>query len=328
MKKAILIILAALLVSVLSPAMFADGIEFRGAVDKLPASGLIGDWQVAGRVTKVTASTKIDQERGPVVIGSCVAVEGTSNTDGSVQASQIEVRSGGGGCASAPDTEKQDVDFRGVVQTVPSPGPVGLWQISGRKVDVRSSTRILPEGKPPTAGSCVEVQGQVQTDGTVFATRIQGLGQGVCGQAPGQRDEPKLIGTIETLPASGLVGDWKVSGTTVRVADTTRVDAEEGPVKIGACVEARGTMDNSVFMATFIETQEPDDCARKGFEFTGVVDAMPASGLIGLWKISGRDVRNYRRHEVRHREGPAQDRFVCRSRRNDASQRSYLRDLL
>lgn len=267
------------------------GTEFRGAVEKLPASGLIGEWQVAGRVTKVTASTKIDQERGPVVIGACVAVEGTSNTDGSVQASKIEVKSGGGGCSSAPDTEKQNVEFRGVVQLRPAGDPIGLWQVSGRKVDVRSSTRILPVGNAPATGSCVEVQGQVQTDGTVFASRIQGLGQGVCGQAPGQQDQTKLLGLVESLPASGLVGDWKVAGTTVRVAQTTRIDTEEGPVKVGACVQARGMLENSVFLAQWIETQEASDCARSGFEFSGVVETMPASGLIGLWKIGGRDVQ-------------------------------------
>ncbi|MGC8915825.1 MAG: DUF5666 domain-containing protein [Thermoanaerobaculum sp.] len=53
--------------------------------------------------------------------------------------------------------------------------------------------------------------------------------------------EGKLVGRVEALPASGLVGDWRVSGVVVHVSDDTRVDQEHGAVQVGAVVKAEGT---------------------------------------------------------------------------------------
>ena len=194
-------------------------VNFRGSVESLPASGLTGEWKVAGRTVKVTTSTSIDQERGPVTTGSCVEVKGTQNSDNSVQASAIEVKAGMGGCSMAPGRPDENMEFRGVVQAKPGTGTQGVWQVSGRKVEVSGSTQILPVGNAPAVGACVLVRGNVQATGNIAADRIQGQGQGACDQGPNERDEPKLIGKIETLPAGGaLIGDWKVAGNTVRVS--------------------------------------------------------------------------------------------------------------
>ena len=43
-----------------------------------------------------------------------------------------------------------------------------------------------------------------------------------------------MLGTIEALPAVGLVGDWRVSGRTVIVSVATVLDSEHGAFVVGA----------------------------------------------------------------------------------------------
>ena len=269
----------------------APQVNFRGLVESLPGSGLTGDWKVAGTTVKVTSSTSIDQERGPVGAGTCVEVRGTRISDSSIQASEIEVKPGLGGCGTPSGRPENALQFRGFVQAKPASGDPGLWQISGRKVEAGGSTRVMPTGNPPAVGSCVSVKGNLLDTGNIAAESIQGLGEGACDQGAGERDEPKLIGRIEALPSGGLTGDWKVAGNTVRVSSTTTIDTDRGAVALGGCVTVRGQRDTSqVLVARYVETEPASECDRSGIEFTGVVETMPASGLVGLWKIASQSV--------------------------------------
>jgi len=65
--------------------------KFVGVVQTLPASGLLGDWTVAGVVVHVSEQTAIDQTRGPVQLGTLVKVEGSFRDDRSVDAREVEV---------------------------------------------------------------------------------------------------------------------------------------------------------------------------------------------------------------------------------------------
>jgi len=68
-----------------------------GPVQALPASGLVGDWTVAGVVVHVLPTTVIEQEKGPVQVGALVKVEGTFQADHSLLASKVEVLANPGG---------------------------------------------------------------------------------------------------------------------------------------------------------------------------------------------------------------------------------------
>ncbi len=57
-----------------SPA-FADE-EFYGTVESRPAENP-GIWVVSGQQVEVTDKTEIDNDHGPLVVGSCVEVEHT-----------------------------------------------------------------------------------------------------------------------------------------------------------------------------------------------------------------------------------------------------------
>jgi Domain of unknown function (DUF5666) len=70
---------------------FEDDTELDGVIEALPASGLVGTWQVSGRTIRVTEATEIDQEMGSVDVGVAVEVEGEEQPDGSIVASEVEV---------------------------------------------------------------------------------------------------------------------------------------------------------------------------------------------------------------------------------------------
>ncbi len=94
-------------------------------------------------------------------------------------------------------------------------------------------------------------------------------------------------GVIEALPNTpGFIGDWTVSGRTVRVNAATEIEQEDGQVMIGATVEVEGFVqtDNSV-AAKEIEVESGPG---KEFEFTGIIEQLPDTmGRIGDWKVSG-----------------------------------------
>jgi hypothetical protein len=68
-----------------------DDTELDGVVEVLPEGGLVGTWQVSGKSVQVTEATEIDQVMGSVGVGIAVEVEGTTQPDGSITASEIEV---------------------------------------------------------------------------------------------------------------------------------------------------------------------------------------------------------------------------------------------
>jgi hypothetical protein len=66
-------------------------VELDGVVETMPATGLIGTWQISGQTVQVTEATEIDQEMGALAVGTAVEVEGTPLADGSISATEIEV---------------------------------------------------------------------------------------------------------------------------------------------------------------------------------------------------------------------------------------------
>jgi uncharacterized protein (TIGR03437 family) len=272
-----------------------DKSVLQGVVEALPQSqpaSLLGTWLVSGRSVSVTASTEIDQDKGPVTIGSCVRVEGILNPDNSVAASEIETRSGQGGCSSAAALKDAELEFRGLIQSSEQQAPNTILMVGGRSVQLSPATAVRPPIASLVTGTCIEVQGNLNGD-LVEAARIQQLGAGACHAGPGSGDGPRLVGLVEVIP-SGMLGNWTVAGQTVQVTAATRLETERGPAQVGSCVEVRGQWQASVILASWLEVEDPDECRRHSpgsFEMTGIVESAPASGNLGDWVISGRTVR-------------------------------------
>lgn len=290
-KLLLMLAFSLLIVSVVSISARADDddddddddsahIKFIGTVESLPSSGsLIGDWQVSGRRVRVTSSTKIEQERGAAVVGSTVEVKGVEEADRSVRAYEIEVKNGSG-------TSSSYVEFYGVIESLPSSGLIGVWTVSGKRVNVTAGTQIKNYNGAPAVGKQVEVKGVTQPDWSILASSIE-----VKSAVPGT-GYTQFYGVIESLPGTqGQIGDWRVSGKTVRVTPSTLLDNEHGSFSVGVFVEVEGNLlEGGVIGATKIEVKQKGS-TNSSPTFYGTVELLPPSSLQGDWTVSGRTVR-------------------------------------
>ncbi len=73
LKSGLLIAASCFALSTLSSPAFADE-EFYGTVESRPTENP-GIWVVSGQQVEVTDKTEIDNDHGPLVVGSCVEVE-------------------------------------------------------------------------------------------------------------------------------------------------------------------------------------------------------------------------------------------------------------
>ena len=269
--------------------------KFKGVIESLPNStGLIGDWRVAGTSVHVTAATTIKQTDGPVAIGAIVKVEGSMRSDGSFDATDIEVTQSGqddSGDDGAGDDSSQPT-FEGTVEILPpTTAFIGDWRVGGRTIHVTASTRIEAEFGPVAVGAFVEVHGTLRADGTMDATKIE-----VKSNIGGDDGRDDLKGTIESLPsAPGLIGDWKVSGRTVHVTAATIIDQEHGRAMVGASVEVKGTLradgsiDASKIEVKSLSSGSGDSSEGQRTNVKGEIQSLPsASNLLGDWMIAGR----------------------------------------
>jgi hypothetical protein len=247
-------------------------------IEALPDGGLIGTWVVGGRRVHVGEATLINQEAGPARVGSLVEVHGVVRDDATIVATEIEVK--------VRDDEAERVEFRGVIESLPSGGLTGVWLVSGQRVHVSESTRINQEQGRAVVGAFVEVHGFRRSDDAgINATQIE-----VKSSPDDQRRYIEFRGIITALPPSGLLGDWQVDRRTVRVTERTRVDQEHGRPVVGAVVEVKGwVQDDGSVLADIIEVKS-DRGSGQDVQFRGTVERLPAEGLIGDWVVSGRVV--------------------------------------
>ena len=271
-----------------------DETKFTGVIENLPNTGFVGDWRVGGRTIHVTTTTFIEQEDGPVVIGAVVKVEGRTRADNSIDAKEIEVKtgSGSGGSGGSGDDSSGQPQFKGTIQSLPATGGfVGDWRVGGRTIHVTFATRIETEFGPVAVGAFVEIRGAIQPDGSLDATKIE-----VKSNVNGDDGRDELKGAIERLPVGqGFIGDWRVNGRTVHVSLATFLNQEHGTFVVGAFVEVKGTMraDGSID-ATRIELQSSSsDSGGEGqsANLKGTIQSLPSSsGLIGDWIVNNQTV--------------------------------------
>jgi uncharacterized protein (TIGR03437 family) len=256
-----------------------DDYEFKGTIQSLPStSGFIGDWMVSGRTIRVGSFTKIDSGNGQITVGAIVEIEGCVQTDGTIIAKEIEVKSGPG----------TNFSFTGTVEDLPATmGRVGDWKVSGVTVHVTTSTLIKQEKVMIAIGVRVEVEGVKRADGSVDAYKIEVKSDLASGGAT------EFRGTVENLPStSGRIGVWSVGGRKVNVTGATSIKPDVNAVAIGVSVTVKGTAaaDGSI-TATSIEVKSNGGGNGNFVEFIGLVEMLPGTqGQIGVWTVSGRKV--------------------------------------
>lgn len=226
-------------------------VKFKGTIEVLPGiPSFIGDWRVGGRTIHVSSSTRIETEDGPVAVGAFVEIEGTQRPDGSMDASEIEVKSNVAG------GDGRD-ELKGTIESLPNtPSFAGDWRVSGRTVHVSATTFIDQEHGPAAVGALVEVKGAIRADGSIDAAKIE-----VKSAPGGSSDEgqsAKVKGTIQSLPGSpSLIGDWMINNRVVHVTSSTRLNAEHGPFAVGTRVKVKGlSMSDGSIVATKIQARD------------------------------------------------------------------------
>ncbi len=259
-----------------------NAFNFIGTITNLPnTAGFIGDWTVDGRIVHVTSTTQIQQEEGLLAIGAVVEVTGIVRSDGSIDATRIEVEESAGSNQNAPR-----VEIEGAVQQLPNTnGLIGEWVINGRTIHVTSLTQIRPSASAITVGTFVEVEGFLRPDNSIDAVSVDV--ENVQNQTP----RFVLIGLIDTLPATNnFIGDWVVGGRTIHVGSSTQIVPNNRPIVVGALVRITGTTrSDGTVDAQQIIVKRNDDVGRmlNFFEFFGTVEGEPSAGPTGDWRISG-----------------------------------------
>ena len=275
-------------------------LELKGTVTAMPASGFVGDWTIGGKSVKSTDATIIDQEEGPLVVGAMVEVKGTLGDGGVILATKIEVDMAGS--EDDDDDGMDDGSLTGPIEALPDGTFIGTWKVAGQNVIVLTTTRLDQEDGGFVVGAIVEVHGTPGPDGLV-ASKIETKSSSQ--PAEPEDDELKIEGLIESLPADGLIGLWKVAGVDVTVTATTKLDASDGPFVVGAPVEVKGfPAAGGGIEATKIETETGNGAHEPALVFFGAVEAMPPSGLIGVWTIAGKTVNVTDATELQEEDGP------------------------
>ena len=122
--------------------------------------------------------------------------------------------------ASGPDS---GVKLLGRIEALPPAPWLGRWTVAGRTVNVSTGTKLEFEAGSLVAGTCVEVRGQNAANNLIDAGKIETLPASRCEPKP-LRSEIEIFGSIQQLPASGLVGDWRIGSTIVHVTAGTEID--------------------------------------------------------------------------------------------------------
>ena len=246
-----------------------EAVRLRGVVSARPeAADGVGDWVIAGVTVKITADTKIGTRGGPVGVGNWV--EAVMTEEGGVLTAQRII-----------GIEPQDtVEVTGEVQAAGA----GSWVLSSITLNLNTDT-LLGDQPAEVAGLIAHAAAQTQEDGSLLAKRLRVM------WAEKQRPAfVKFDGVIEKLPEAGLRGEWTVGGKIVLVSPSTRINQEKGLAVVGAEVNVAGVQADGKVVAHQITVLKSPATGGRPVAFIGRIEELPASGVIGDWKVAGRTV--------------------------------------
>jgi len=156
-----------------------DEVELRGIVTGLTGTASSFTFTVNGTTVKGNSNTRFETDDDDVADsrsstpgsfadlknGQEVEVEGTRNTDNSVQAEKIKIED--------EDDEANEVEMRGALGSVTGTCPAISSTVAGSKFTTTSSTRFDNACSSFASGQQVEVRGTRNTDGSIAATRLR-----------------------------------------------------------------------------------------------------------------------------------------------------------
>lgn len=277
------------------PPVSTPGAEFEvyGRVESLP-EGLIGNWVVDGVTYLATAETEFERERGNFAVGRCVKIHAL-NTTPVPTIREIENERG---YHCAHDDDDHD-EFHGAgilfgkIQSLPTDGLMGEWNIGGMTFVVTNTTELKARDGQFAVDVMVKVRFVVDADGVNLARKIEikwasdDDGHDDDGNGNFEGAEGHAFGKIEKLPASGdLIGEWVIGAISYTVTAETRIVEPQGNFAVGAKVRVKYYTDaQGNRIARMIKTTNENSGAEDPSHFTlfAFVDQMPPSGFAGEW---------------------------------------------
>lgn len=197
-----------------------EDVEIYGAIEAFSET----EWTISGVTIAANADTKV---MGKPVVGLLAHVSVMMQEDGSLLARTIKV------AWNEQGGWRQPQNVKGKIEAMPESGLIGVWTVAGKQVEVTAQTKVMQKKALAEVGATVHVVGY--TEGAVIKALLVSV------MAPAEGSKPfQLMGTIETLPAEGMVGEWVVSGKTIVVTESTRIAGQQF-VKVGARVTVVGT---------------------------------------------------------------------------------------
>ena len=249
----------------------------KGLVQDMPLGGGAGTWLVEGVTFEATTSTTFLHEHGALAVGVCAEVEylieGASNVAIKIASKSADDCAGNGVGAQ---------EVHGLLEAMPAEGLAGTWTVNGVDYIATATTTFEQSDGPFTLGGCVEIEFVVQ-NGQNIAVKIE------TDDSCGVENIQETRGILESFPAD-LIGDWQVGGATYTADGTTQFKTDHGAFAVGVCVEVEHTPGSPNPVAHEIQTKSADDCGLSTpgeLEARGLIDTMPADGLIGVWTIGG-----------------------------------------
>jgi hypothetical protein len=265
-KLAAVIFTVMLLAIAVTPATAGAGafdVQFSGVIDSVPVGP--GDaWQIAGHEVAVDDATQVVLSTGTVAPGMWADVQARREADDSLLASRITVR-------------PAEMRLKGPVQAKPAEN-LGTWVIAGQSFLVDEETRINLRAGPIAVDTWVEVIAVEEAD-ALRALRIHAVE--AC-------EDVEVYGAIQAFSPTR----WTISSVPVAANTDSLVVGEP---EVGLLVHVLATLqeDDSLLGKTFKVTWvEPQRLyLRQPATLRGIVEALPADGLIGAWTVADRTVQ-------------------------------------
>ena len=122
-----------------------ESVKIYGPIESRP-DGKEGTWVIAGRTFTVTDTTKLDEDDGPLTVGTCAQVELKG-----IVVTEIESEE------TSKCRQYEPAKIYGLIESRPD-GKVGTWKVGGRSYNVTETTKLDEDDGPLVVGACAEIE--------------------------------------------------------------------------------------------------------------------------------------------------------------------------
>ncbi len=129
-----------------------------------------------------------------------------------------------------------ELDAKGIINSRPSGGNIGDWDIGGVIYQADASTVFKEHHGALVVGVCAEVEYQV-VGGVNKALKISSAEAQDCTTMP-PGEHAQIYGRIDSFPA-GLIGNWVVDGVTYTADANAEFEQKHGAFATGQCVDVK-----------------------------------------------------------------------------------------